>query len=37
VALPVAAKAKEGQKPAALFSWFIKEHRAQQHIIGNDP
>jgi hypothetical protein len=32
----MAAKAKEGRKPAALFSWLIKEHRAQQRMIGND-
>ena len=30
----MAAKAKDGRNPAALFNWLLREHRAQQRIIG---
>jgi hypothetical protein len=30
----MAAKAKDGRNPIALFQWLIKEHRAQQRLIG---
>lgn len=31
----MAAKAKDGRNPAALFNWLLKEYRAQQRIIGS--
>jgi hypothetical protein len=33
----MAAKAKEGRNPIALFSWLIKEHRKQQKLAEQPP